>query len=209
MQGLAAERAQDAGLEGDRRRRVEAELGDLRQCVTDAHRELAPPAQHLLHYKPADVQGVVAWLAAELRRAEAAAGETAGLRAVAAAVERAAGAEEEAGGGGGGAAKDKRNPSAGELCDVVDNLVLSLDACRRKLASRFQEEAAAGGGEAEAEAAAAAAAARAEDEAAQLRRQNAELEEDKVKLKEMLERLKVSHKRVNAQLQALTTQQGD
>eukprot|EP01063_Lacrimia_lanifica_P023228 TRINITY_DN30706_c0_g1_i1.p1 TRINITY_DN30706_c0_g1~~TRINITY_DN30706_c0_g1_i1.p1 ORF type:complete len:776 (+),score=245.06 TRINITY_DN30706_c0_g1_i1:52-2328(+) len=200
--------------ESERRKRAETELGELRQAVIHAHKTLAPPVRHLLHYKHNDVKGVVGWLSTEAQRAEELEAQTA---ASGEAYETLRGMIE-------CAHKDliPDDPPAGfgeegtmdALSTIVANAqsnLLSKDGDPKAspaVPHVTPPEAAvvppssSTGGAAPGDAAPGGA-------VEELETQNSTLERDNQRLKDMLEKLKASHRTVNQQLQAFVQQQAD
>ena len=185
VQNLVDTRSSEVDVERERRKRVEVELSEIRQCVISAHKELAPPTQHLLHYKLSDVKGIINWLAFEsnsTQRQRDTNTESASLQAAVAEADVVLSPD----------AAPAEHYTEMEVTDVMRRLTASLqqsNAERDDLASRGADGSPA------------------HDEVEVLRSRNGDLEEDNARLKDMLEKLKVSHRRVNSQLQALS--QGD
>eukprot|EP01060_Flectonema_neradi_P024877 TRINITY_DN33749_c0_g1_i1.p1 TRINITY_DN33749_c0_g1~~TRINITY_DN33749_c0_g1_i1.p1 ORF type:complete len:698 (+),score=160.81 TRINITY_DN33749_c0_g1_i1:72-2165(+) len=59
IQNLAMNRSRELEIESDRRKRVELELAELRDSLITYHKSKVPSSQHLLHYKPDDVLAIV------------------------------------------------------------------------------------------------------------------------------------------------------
>eukprot|EP01061_Rhynchopus_euleeides_P002904 TRINITY_DN12241_c1_g1_i1.p1 TRINITY_DN12241_c1_g1~~TRINITY_DN12241_c1_g1_i1.p1 ORF type:complete len:680 (+),score=117.55 TRINITY_DN12241_c1_g1_i1:956-2995(+) len=167
VQNLVDVRAHEVDVESERRKRVEVELSELRQCIISAHKARALPQQHLLHYKPSDVKAVVNWLAFEsnsTQRAREPGSELHNAISDADAVLR----------------PDMEPLSSYSELEMVDVVRRLTDATQGEGTARVAESEA-------------------------LRVRNAALEEDNARLKDMLEKLKASHRRVNNQLQALSS----
>eukprot|EP01059_Diplonema_ambulator_P021347 TRINITY_DN3546_c1_g2_i2.p1 TRINITY_DN3546_c1_g2~~TRINITY_DN3546_c1_g2_i2.p1 ORF type:complete len:836 (+),score=251.45 TRINITY_DN3546_c1_g2_i2:54-2510(+) len=187
VQSLASSRSIEAEVENERRKKIEAELSDLRQVVIEVHKSITPPEQHLLHYKAADLKSIVGWLANEY---------TCGLGAM----------ESQH------ASHDASNHAHEDLSDLT-SLLTSIHKALTPPEDHKEEYSAADYVDIvrllEARAVDPEPVGSGKDDSSiitELTARNTGLKEDNTRLKEMLEKLKASHKRVNAQLQALTQQ---
>ena len=59
IQNLAMNRSRELEVESERRKRVELELAELRDSLISYHKTIVPSTHHLLHYKPDDVLSIV------------------------------------------------------------------------------------------------------------------------------------------------------